>query len=88
MEEHSTAVDDHVEKAKETIHQYGLALLLAANVFGVESIRILTESRVSSDFSPLRVSSLALGAGLTMHGLSARDGVTAESEFADRGDRA
>lgn len=88
MEEHSTAVDDAIEKAKETIHQYGLALLLAANIFGVESIHILTESHVSSDFSPLRVSLLSLGAGLTMHGLPARGGVTAESEFADRGDLA
>jgi len=67
MEEHSTAVDFPVEKARETIHQYGLGLLFAANIFGAGSVYILTQAGVNFGFGLLWVLPLALGVGLTMH---------------------
>jgi Mn2+/Fe2+ NRAMP family transporter len=72
MEEHSTAVDFPVEKARETIHQYGLGLLFAANIFGAGSVYILTQAGVNFGFGLLWVLPLALGVGLTMHEMSAR----------------
>ncbi|AFO56094.1 NRAMP family divalent metal transporter [Natrinema sp. J7-2] len=72
MEKHSTAVDVSVEKAKETIQQYGLGLLLAANIFGAGSVYILTQAGVSFGFGLLWVMPLALAVGLTMHEMSAR----------------
>jgi len=72
MEEHSSAVDVPVEKVKETIHQYGLGLLFAANIFGAGSVYILTQAGVGFGFGLLWVLPLALGVGLTMHEMSAR----------------
>lgn len=72
MEETRTAVDLPVSKAKETIHQYGLGLLFAANIFGAGSVYILTEAGILFGFGLLWVLPLGLGVGLAMHEMSAR----------------
>ncbi|MFC6716662.1 NRAMP family divalent metal transporter [Natrialbaceae archaeon GCM10025810] len=72
MEGYSSAVDVLFEKAKEAVHQYGLGLLFAANIFGAGSIYILTEAGVGFGFGLLWVLPLTLGVGLTMHEMSAR----------------
>ena len=72
MEEHTSAVDVPVAKAKETIHQYGLGLLFAANIFGAGSVYILTEAGILFGFGLLWVLPLGLGVGLVMHEMSAR----------------
>ncbi|GAB3673771.1 divalent metal cation transporter [Halopiger thermotolerans] len=72
MSETSTAVDASVSIAKETIHQYGLGLLFAANIFGAGSVYILTETGMLFGFGLLWVLPLALGVGLAMHEMSAR----------------
>ncbi|WP_436344186.1 divalent metal cation transporter [Natronorubrum sp. FCH18a] len=72
MEETSTAVDIPISKAKETIHQYGLGLLFAANIFGAGSVYILTEAGILFGFGLLWVLPLGLGVGLVMHEMSAR----------------
>ncbi len=51
MEEHSTALAVPVEKAKETIHQYGLGPPFAVTIFGAEPVYILTQSGVTSEFA-------------------------------------
>ncbi|WP_049927339.1 NRAMP family divalent metal transporter [Halopiger goleimassiliensis] len=68
----STAVDVPVSIAKETIHQYGLGLLFAANIFGAGSVYILTEAGMVFGFALLWVLPLTLGVGLVMHEMSAR----------------
>ena len=78
MAETSTAVDVPVSIAKETIHQYGLGLLFAANIFGAGSVYILTEAGMAFGFALLWVMPLALGVGLAMHEMSARLAATNE----------
>ncbi|ELY57507.1 NRAMP family divalent metal transporter [Natronolimnohabitans innermongolicus] len=72
MSEANTTVDFVPEQAKETIHQYGLGLLFAANIFGAGSVYILTETGMLYGFALLWVMPLGLGIGLVMHEMSAR----------------
>jgi manganese transport protein len=72
MEETSSVVDVPFRKAKETVHQYGLGLLFAANIFGAGSVYILTEAGILFGYGLLWVLPLGLGVGLVMHEMSAR----------------
>lgn len=72
MAQSSSAVGVPVSIAKDTIHQYGLGLLFAANIFGAGSVYILTEAGMAFGFTLLWVMPLALGVGLAMHEMSAR----------------
>ncbi|MFC4438038.1 MULTISPECIES: NRAMP family divalent metal transporter [Natrialbaceae] len=72
MEETSSVADVPFSKAKGMVHQYGLGLLFAANIFGAGSVYILTEAGVVFGFGLLWVLPLGLGVGLVMHEMSAR----------------
>lgn len=61
MQGYNSDVGLPVGKAKEVIHQYGLGLLFAANIFGAGSVYILTEAGVNFGFGLLWVLPLALG---------------------------
>ncbi|ELY54312.1 Mn2 and Fe2 transporter of the NRAMP family-like protein [Natronococcus amylolyticus DSM 10524] len=72
MGQTSSVVDVPFERAKETVHQYGLGLLFAANIFGAGSVYILTEAGLLFGYGLLWVLPLGLGVGLAMHEMSAR----------------
>ena len=72
MEETSTAVEVSLGKVRETIQQYGLGLLFAANIFGAGSVYILTEAGILFGYGLLWVLPVGLGVGLAMHEMSAR----------------
>ncbi|MFU8869188.1 NRAMP family divalent metal transporter [Natronococcus sp.] len=72
MGQTSSVVDVPFERAKETVHQYGLGLLFAANIFGAGSVYILTEAGILFGYGLLWVLPLGLGVGLAMHEMSAR----------------
>ncbi|WP_394741696.1 NRAMP family divalent metal transporter [Natronococcus roseus] len=72
MSQTSSVVDVPFERAKETVHQYGLGLLFAANIFGAGSVYILTEAGLLFGYGLLWVLPLGLGVGLAMHEMSAR----------------
>ncbi len=69
-------VEDRFEQSvvgtKRLMHNYGLGLLFAANIFGAGSVYILTEAAIGFGFGLLWVLPVALGAGLVMHEMSAR----------------
>ncbi|MDG5760880.1 divalent metal cation transporter [Natronococcus sp. A-GB1] len=72
MGQTSSVVDVPFKRAKETVHQYGLGLLFAANIFGAGSVYILTEAGLLFGYGLLWVLPLGLGVGLVMHEMSAR----------------
>jgi manganese transport protein len=64
--------EQSVVQTKRLMHNYGLGLLFAANIFGAGSVYILTEAAIGFGFGLLWVLPVALGAGLVMHEMSAR----------------
>lgn len=65
-------LEQPVTHTKELVHQYGLGLLFATNIFGAGSVFILSEAGANYGFALLWVLPMALLVGLSMHEMSAR----------------
>ncbi len=68
----SSYLEQPVIHTKQLVHQYGLGLLFATNIFGAGSVFILSEAGANFGFALLWVLPMALLVGLAMHEMSAR----------------